>query len=200
MTAYSKSIELGLTGTDEQIVAVLQTLGAKDAPVSTIKEWLRLKQLWFRAPHGYDGPLQKIYDELPDGDTKDGLTEFFSSVFDESAEQVRATWPTYGPKIFSISSALAAILQQPELQADLYSLFGGRPFADLTVEAFAAERADAELQAGREVAYSEIVSRANGATVAAAQAKDAGLSFDEILAAGQMAWDSSVVALEIPGV
>jgi hypothetical protein len=189
MHAYTRSQQIGLTGTDEQIVGILQTLGAKDSPVSHVTEWLRVRRLWYLSPDGYAGPLQSVYDELPDGDAKDGLAEFFSSVFGHSADYIRATWVEYGPKIFSISAALAGILQQPELQSDLYSLFGGRPYADLTVEAFADQRADAELQAAKEAAYAEIVSRANAATIAAATAKDAGLSADEIIAAGVSSWE-----------
>jgi hypothetical protein len=145
MTAYAKSIELGLTGTDAEIVAVLQTLAANDLPVSHVTEWLRVRRLWYLSPGGYAGPLQDVYDHTDVPQIKDALCEFFASVFGQGAEYIRATWPQYGPQIWAISGLISALIPGGEtLQADLYAQFGGRPYADLTVEQFAAERSAAE--------------------------------------------------------
>ena len=149
MTAYTKSIELGLTGTDAEIVAILQTLAANDLPVSHVAEWLRVRRLWYAVPDGFAGPLQQVYDS-PDTpvQVRDALGEFFASVWGRGAEYIRATWPQYGPQILAISGLLSALIPGGEsLQADLYAAFGGRPYADLTVEQFAAERAAAETPA-----------------------------------------------------
>ena len=192
MNGYEKAQKLGLIGTDEEIVAILQTLAANDLPVSHVAEWLRVRKLWYAVPDGFAGPLQLVYDS-PDtpAQVREALGEFFASVWGRGAEYIRATWPQYGPQIWGISGLVATLIQGGEtLREELYAAFGGRPYASLTVEEFAAQRAAAEDHALRQKSYSEIVARANAATAAAALALDGDAAWEEIIHAGFAAWEN----------
>jgi len=192
MTAYQKAVELGLTGSDAEIVAVLQTLGSRDVPVLEVATWLRERGLLVVGFRGTTGSLVAFYDQCSDAAIKAGLDEFFASVVGRQAATVRFTDPQIAGRVYSIATQLlpqvggdAAMLES------FYAMSGGQPYAALTVEQFTAERDAATIEAARQVAYSEIVRRANEATSAAAAMLDSGATAEEITAAGFTGWQGA---------
>jgi len=145
MTAYQKAVELGLTGSDAEIVAVLQTLGARDVPVLEVATWLRERGLLVVGFRGTTGSLVAFYDQCSDSTIKAGLDEFFASVVGRQAATVRFTDPQIAGRVYSIATQLL-----PQIGGDaamlesFYAMTGGLPYANLTVEQFAAERTEAQ--------------------------------------------------------
>lgn len=189
MNAYEKSVSLGLTGTDAEQVAILQTLGARDILTSDVAVFLREQGLWIQGPDGPLGALATVYQQTMDTDIKTGLTEFYASLFTGQAQHILFTRPDIAGRVARIAGLLSALLGD-KIVADFYALCGGRPYAELTVEEFAAQREAAGTQALRKKANSEIVERANAAVSAAAFALDGDATAEEIIAAGFAAWEN----------
>jgi len=145
MNAYQKSQELGLTGTDAEIVAVLQTLGACDLDRQDAATWMRERGLWVVLPEGHAGTLYELYSTTDNPQIKAGLGEWYASTLGGQAGAIRATWPDVAQRIAAIAALIAVAIPDGErLREEFYALVGGQPYATLTVEKFAAERAEAE--------------------------------------------------------
>ena len=145
MSACLKAKELGLTGTDAEIVAVLQTLGARDVETRDVATWMRERGLWIVMPEGHAGTLYKLYSETADPDIRAGLGEWYASTLGGQAGAIRTTWPDIAARVARVAGLIAvAIPDGARLRDEFYLLAGGLPYATLTVEQFAAERAAAE--------------------------------------------------------
>jgi hypothetical protein len=144
MNAYQKSNELGLSGTDAEIVAVLQTLTAGKIDPTDVRRWLRENGLWYRRPDGsMGGTLQTVYTAAT-AQQKTGLDQFFAAVFGDSAISLRTTEPVYAGQVWQIVQVIASLSPEAAGLVDsFYALDGGRPFRDLTVEAYAQQKSDA---------------------------------------------------------
>ena len=144
MTALETAQSLGLTGTDAEIVAVLQTLTAGKIDPTDVRRWLRENGLWYRRPDGsMGGTLQAVY-AAATAAQKIVLDQFFAAVFGDSAVSLRTTEPVYAGQVWQIVQMIS--LLSPEaagLVDSFYALDGGRPYKDLTVEAYAQQKADA---------------------------------------------------------
>ena len=143
MTAYTTAIGLGLTGTDAAQVAILQTLTAGRIDPQDVRRWCRENGLWYRKPDGtMGGTLQQVYATCTP-QHQAGLDQFFAAVFGDSAVSLRTTEPQYSQQVWGIVAMIAALVPQSSGLVDsFYSLDGGRPYKDLTVNEFAAQRAD----------------------------------------------------------
>jgi hypothetical protein len=141
MSAYLKAHELGLTGTDAEIVAVLQVLTVSDIPVKSVRTWFRENNLWLeRSTGGMMGPLQDAY-QAASQQAKDGLDYLYDTVFTKSADYLRTTTPVWAVKVKELVDLVVALSPQTSgLVESFYSLDGGRPLKDLTVEQFAESR------------------------------------------------------------
>ena len=141
MSAYAKSLQLNLTGTDAEKVAILQVLTVSDIPVKSVRTWFREQNLWLeRSTGGMMGPLQIAY-ESASQQAKDGLDYLYDTVFARSAEYLRTTSPAWAPQVKALVDLVVALSPQTSGLVDsFYSLDGGRPWKDLTVEQFAASR------------------------------------------------------------
>jgi hypothetical protein len=144
MNAYQKSNELGLSGTDAEIVAVLQTLTAGKIDPTDVRRWLRENGLWYRRPDSsMGGTLQAVY-AAATAQQKTGLDQFFAAVFGDSAVSLRTTEPVYAGQVWQIVQMIASLSPEAAGLVDsFYALDGGRPFKDLTAAAYAAQKADA---------------------------------------------------------
>jgi hypothetical protein len=192
MSAYKKATDLGLTGTDAEIVAVLKTLGQHDLDRQDVSTWMRERGLWTVLPNGHAGALWDLYSATDNPQIKQGLADWYASTLGGQAGAIRATWPAVSVRIAAIVGLIAAVIPDGEaLAAEFWSLCGGRPYAGLTVEQFTAEREAATVEAARQAAYSEIVRRANEATAAAAAMLDSGATAEEITAAGFTGWQGA---------
>ena len=146
MSAYAKAQQLGLTGTDAEKVAILHMLTVSDIRVDAVRVWLRENLLWFRtSPTAMGGAIQVVLEspQTP-AETKQQLGLFWSAVFGDGAQNLLTTVPTWAGLVWQIIQGLTQAAPDAAALVDsFYALDGGRPYKDLTVEQFAAERAEA---------------------------------------------------------
>jgi hypothetical protein len=155
MNGYQKAQALNLTGTDAEIVAVLQTLTVSDIPVDAVRVWLRESLLWFRtSPTTMGGSIQAVLEssQTP-SETKQQLGLFWSAVFGDGARNLLTTVPTWAGLVWQIIQGLTAAAPDAAALVDsFYALDGGRPYKELTVEQFAAQRTSTESLALKQTA------------------------------------------------
>jgi hypothetical protein len=146
MNAYEKAQSLGLTGTDAEQVAVLQTLTVSNIRVDFVRIWLRENLLWFRTgPTTMGGSIQAILEsnQTP-AETKQQLGLFWSAVFGDGAQNLLTTVPTWAGLVWQIIQGLTQAAPDAAAMVDsFYALDGGRPYKNLTVEQFETQRAAA---------------------------------------------------------
>lgn len=147
MNAYEKSLELGLTGTDAEKVAILQTLSVSNISAANVRLWLmvdRTPPLLAWDGGAWYGTLQDLESsgQLP-APMRDGIRELKSVMLANG--ELRTTIPTPAGKVWAIVFGIAQILggDQSATIDSFYSLDGGRPYKALTVTEFAQQRADA---------------------------------------------------------
>jgi hypothetical protein len=146
MNAYEKAQELGLTGTDAEKVAILHTLTVSDIRVDAVRVWLRENLLWFRtSPTTMGGAIQVVLESSQTPvETKQQLGLFWSAVFGDGAQNLLTTVPTWAGLVWQIIQGLTQAAPDAAALVDsFYALDGGRPYKDLTVPQFAAERSAA---------------------------------------------------------
>ena len=149
MNAYEKAQSLGLTGTDAEIVAVLKTLTTSDIPVSKVAIWLRENLLWYwTSPTSMGGAFQNVVENpSTPQNIKDGLGLFFSAVFGDGAAFLQTTVPQWAGLVAQVMAGLIQLAPQSAALVDsFYSLDGGRPYKDLTVEEFSSQKTQASLR------------------------------------------------------
>ena len=143
MNGYEKSVALNLTGSDAGKVAILQTLTVSNIAVDAVRVWLRENLLWFRSsPTTMGGAIQQVIESpsTPD-ETKQQLGIFWSAVFGDGAQNLLTTVPTWAGLVWQIIQGLTQAAPDAAALVDsFYALDGGRPYKDLTVEQFAAQR------------------------------------------------------------
>jgi hypothetical protein len=163
--SYQAAVNLGLTTaivpgsdpprgyTDAEIVDILHTLTVSNIAVDAVRVWLRENLLWFRSsPTTMGGAIQQVIESpsTPD-ETKQQLGIFWSAVFGDGAQNLLTTVPTWAGLVWTIIQGLTQATPDAAALVDsFYALDGGRPYKDLTVEQFAAQRtaalAKAEIQ------------------------------------------------------
>ena len=145
MNGYEKAQALGLSGTDAEIVAKLQTLTVSDIPVKSVRTWFRENNLWLERSTGeMFGPLQAAYASAPQ-EAKDGLDYLYDTVFAGSADFLRTTQPVWAQQVWQLVQLVVQLSPaHTGLVDSFYALDGGRPYKDLTVEQFAAQRTAAQ--------------------------------------------------------
>jgi len=148
-----------------------------DINTVSVAVWLREKGLWKQTgPSKMSGTFQVIIEDAnTPPEVRAGLGELFSAVFGGSAETLRTTDPTWAGLVWSIVSGLTAVAPDAASLVDsFYALDGGRPYRDLTVEQFSAQRAEAQTASDSlaakatlhqipDFAYAEFVARYNTA-------------------------------------
>lgn len=153
MNGYEKSVALNLTGSDAEKVAILQTLTVSNIAVDAVRVWLRENLLWFRSsPTTMGGAIQQVI-ESPStpGETKQQLGIFWSAVFGDGAQNLLTTVPTWAGLVWQIIQGLTQAAPDAAALVDsFYALDGGRPYKDLTVEQFAAQRTASAAQAEKD--------------------------------------------------
>lgn len=177
MNAYEKSIALGLTGTDQQIVDRLKMLTVANIAVPAVRTWFREQTLWIKRSDGtMYGPLQEAYASATQLQ-KDSLDYLHDAVFGGSATHLRTTEAAWSLRTWEIVQLVASLIpEKADLIDSFYALDGGRPYKDLTAEQFAAQRTAEEieehLQAVREISdnAARTASQQNGASLASIKA------------------------------
>lgn len=162
MSAYQKSIDLNLEGTDAQKVEILKTLTVSDIPTKSLARLLREESLLLWTGEKYVGSIQTLVtSQGVNPQFVAGIDELKSVVFGGSAESLLTTVPKWSVKVWSIVSAIIALVPDTAGLIDrVYALDGGRPYKDLTVEQFAAQRTAAESIAVKNAALELVVNTA----------------------------------------
>jgi len=171
MNGYEKSVALSLTGTDAEKVAILQTLTVSNIAVDAVRVWLRENLLWFRtSPTTMGGSIQAVLEaaETPT-ETKQQLGLFWSAVFGDGAQNLLTTVPTWAGLVWQIIQGLTQAASDAAALVDsFYALDGGRPYKDLTVQEFAAQKAAADAVAERQAIIDACINPISAAQAAAA--------------------------------
>lgn len=167
MSGYQKAVDLGLTVamkpgtdpergyTDAEIVEILHTLTVSNIAVDAVRVWLRENLLWFRtSPTTMGGSIQVVIESAQTPtETKQQLGLFWSAVFGDGAQNLLTTVPTWAGLVWQIIQGLTQAAPDAAALVDsFYALDGGRPFKDLTVQQFAAQRIDATTLAAKQTA------------------------------------------------
>lgn len=157
MNAYEKSVALGLTGTDQEKVDVLKTLTATPIRLDYLLEMLNFRGM-LRKTDGsqgqerWVGTLQNLKAAL----IALNLTEkvqAYEMWFSHVTNPRQVTWDTRFPQWAAAFYAMEqSFAGQPDMpsQADfdaVIALGGGRPYASLTDQQFAAQRTAAQAAA-----------------------------------------------------
>lgn len=157
MNAYEKSLDLQLTGTDAEKVAILQTLSVSNISSTNVRIWLRQDR--DPALLAWDGSAW--YGTLQDLQAAGQLTAAMSAGIRElkavmlEGGELRTTIPGPAGRVWAIVAGIAQILggDQSATIDSFYALDGGRPYKSLTVATFAGQRADAERLSAADALY-----------------------------------------------
>ncbi len=152
MNGYEKAQALNLAGTDAEIVAVLKTLTTTDILGSTLGKWLGERNLLSWDGSAWFGTLQDLIDDGSiTGDSLSGIRQLKAVLVGPRGDGLATTDPAWAPMVFQIISGIAQVSADAAALIDsFYTLDGGRPYKDLTIQQFAAQRtaalAKAEIQ------------------------------------------------------
>jgi hypothetical protein len=161
VSAYSKSIQLGLGGTDAGKVAILQTLTVTDVTRQQLGKWLRENGLLSWTGTSWYGSIQTAIDASAlSAELVSGIDELKSILVGVGGDGLATTHQLWAPIAYGLVSQLAA--GNSEMLASFYALAGGRPFADLTVEQFTAQREALEAEAASDSAKADLEAVADG--------------------------------------
>lgn len=132
MNAYQTALDLGLTGTDAEKVAVLQLLTASAIKIPDLRKLFRETGLLIKGRSGWTGALAAV-----ESSAIDILTDALDDPNQQTIETNKQVW---GPLFAQTLAGLVAATLITQIQSNaVLSLGGGQPFADLTVEQFAAQ-------------------------------------------------------------
>lgn len=151
-TAYEYAQQLGLTGTDSEIVAQLSALGVTERPISLayLMELLNLRGM-LRKTDGsggqerWVGTLQNLKAALVSMNQTEAVTSYetwFSHVTNPRQVSWDTTLPEYAAGFWAMRQNFAGVENMPSV-ADFVAiadLGGGWKFATLTVQQFADQR------------------------------------------------------------
>lgn len=135
--AYLKSLELGLTGTDTQIVNTLQTLSASNIRASDAVDWLLEGAYWQEGPNGMTGSLVTPY-EASSGNTRKRFDDAWVLLYSAKASMLFTTQALHAGRFWFLISQIPGV--NSTIRNSFYALGGGRPFAALTEIEFDAQR------------------------------------------------------------
>ena len=130
------------TGTPQQIVAVLRALSQENIPAAKLRRWLSDHELLSYDGSGWFGRLEDL---TLSPELTAGIRSLKERVL--SGDPVRTADPAFAPKVLAIVQGVAtAVPAIAGLVDSFYALDGGRPWKDLTVEQYNAQKATAEFR------------------------------------------------------
>jgi hypothetical protein len=179
--AYQVAQKKQITGTPEQIVAVLRALSQENIPAAKLRLWLSDHNLLAYDGSGWFGLLEEA---TLSPEMTLGIRDLKARVL--SGDAVRTAEVTYAPKVLQIVSGIAQAMPQiAGLVDSFYALDGGRPWKDLTVEQYLAQKATAEFREPLEAR----VTNASALMLERATADD---TLEQLAAKWSQAWTEAV--------
>jgi len=191
MNAYEKAQALGLTGSDAEIVAVLKTLTNGDIPAKALGKWLGERNLLSWDGSGWFGTLQTLIDAGQiTGTAADGIRQLKAVLVGPRGDGLETTSALWAGLVFQTISGIAQASQDAAALIDsFYALDGGRPYKDLTVQEYAAQRTSAEQVAVVDTGLAAVRLKIDAADEAArTESRKAGATVQSIVAAANAAW------------
>jgi hypothetical protein len=166
MNAYAKAQALGLTGTDAEIVAALQSTGvtARSIVLSELLFLLNFRGMLTKlvsnnADEKWTGSVLAMKSAIAADPTATAhVDRWLSHITNPRNTHWDTSDANYAAPFWAMAQAVAGGELMPSVEdfAAVAALGGGWLFADLTAEQFAAERAAAEAQSAREALRSRI--------------------------------------------
>lgn len=160
MNAYQKSVELGLTGTDSEIVATLRASGLTASKIALadllflLNNRGMLVRLIRPADTGekWSGTAVNMVLAINANGTPEqafAVNQWFSHITNDRNQFFDTTQPQFAAAFWGLSQSVAGGPGMPSTAdfAAVAALGGGWLFADLTVQQFAAQRTSAETEA-----------------------------------------------------
>lgn len=146
MNAYEKAQQLGLTGTDAEIVAVLKTLTQADIPGKALGKWLGERNLLSWDGTAWFGTLQTLLDNGSiTGTAADGIKQLKAVLVGPRGDGLETTNPLWAQLVYTTISGIAQASQDAAALIDsFYALDGGRPYKDLTTTEYAVQKTAAQ--------------------------------------------------------
>lgn len=145
MNAFEKAQQLGMTGTDQNIVDRLKALSTSNIDASKVRLWLSDKGLLTYDGTSWFGSLETKLPELTT-ELQAGIRDLKARVL--SGHPIRTAEIEHAPKVLLIITGIAVAMPEVAgLVAEFYALDGGRPYLTTTVEQFAAQRSAAQAAA-----------------------------------------------------
>jgi len=140
--AYQKAQDLALTGEPAEQVAILRTLTLGDIHATKLGKWLGERNLLSWDGSTWFGTLQTLIDNgTITGPAVAGIQQLKAVLVGPRGDGLATTDPAWAPMVYQIISGIAQVSQDAAALIDsFYALDGGRPYKDLTVEQFIAQR------------------------------------------------------------
>ena len=159
MNAFEKAVSLGLTGTDAEIVGKLQTLTAGPIPIANVLQWFDDQNLAELDPidNAWVGSLVSVVkNPATPAPLAAGLRKLFVHLAKRTSQTVDTTDLTFAVEVWTLLGYLIQMGVVTTGQRDsFYLLDGGRPYKDLTVEEFDAQRVAADAAIAQQALASE---------------------------------------------
>jgi hypothetical protein len=148
MNSYDFAVSQGITGTDAEIVSVLQAMSQQNIARDRLGPWLGQEtELLYYSGNSWFGTLESmIQSGQITGDLLAGVNLLKAVVVGSAADNLRTSEPEHAPRIYATIQGIAAITPEDDdnLIDGFYALDGGRPFAALTVDQFVSDRSDSQ--------------------------------------------------------
>ncbi len=165
MNGYQKAHALNLTGTDAEIVAKLQTLTAGPIPIANVLQWFDEQNLAELDPidNAWVGSLVSVVkNPATPAPLAAGLRKLFVHLAKRTSQTVDTTDLTFAIEVWTLLGYLIQMGVVTTQQRDsFYLLDGGRPYKDLTVQEFEAQRDAAAAEVTAHEFRSEVVAWLN---------------------------------------
>lgn len=142
MNGYEKSVALGLAGTDAEQVAILRTLTTTDIIGPKLGKWLGERNLLSWDGDSWFGILQDLIDAGKiTGDALAGIRQLKAVLIGPRGDGLETTSALWAPIVFQTITGISQVSQDAAAVVEsFYETARGRPYKDLTIEQFAAQR------------------------------------------------------------
>lgn len=160
MNSYKQSLDLELVGSDDDKVAILQSLTLRDISKDDAGRFLREEKLLKYNGSKWIGTIEDLLDmgRIP-SEHVDDIDDLKSVLIGSGGTGLSTSSQKWAAKIAGFVGLLTSITGSTALADKFYDLGGGRPYATLTVEQFEAQAAAAAAAAVKDALREYLISQ-----------------------------------------
>jgi len=149
MNAYEKATQLGLTGTDQEILNQMSAMTATNITRDALVQWLQDNGYWEETPLGMIGDLVAGYTSSTAGLRKrfDRVWRWLYKRLD--SDVLRTTHPAQSVDVLTVINRITTI--NASIRNAYFALGGGAPYRATTEAEFAAQRTAAQTAAANQL-------------------------------------------------